>query len=162
VRYPRGTGPGVAVVSEMSALEVGKAQLRRDGRSGLAILVFGTLFDSARRIAERLDATLVNMRFVKPIDQEMIVDVASRHRAIVTIEENAVMGGAGSAVGEVLAAHGVSLPALHLGIPDRFIEHGSRETCLAAAGLDLAGLTANVETWWASQNQERVRSVRSV
>jgi len=102
------------------------------------------------------------MRFVKPIDQEMIVDVASRHRAIVTIEENAVMGGAGSAVSEVLAAHGVSLPVLHLGIPDRFIEHGSRETCLAAAGLDLAGLTASVETWWASQNQERVRSVRSV
>jgi 1-deoxy-D-xylulose-5-phosphate synthase len=162
VRYPRGTGPGVAVVSEMSALAVGKAQLRRDGRSGLAILAFGTLFDSARRIAERLDATLVNMRFVKPIDQEMIVDVASRHRAIVTIEENAVMGGAGSAVSEVLAAHGVSLPVLHLGIPDRFIEHGSRETCLAAAGLDLAGLTASVETWWTSLNQERVRSVRSV
>ncbi len=162
VRYPRGTGPGVAVVSEMSALPVGKAQLRREGRGGLAILAFGTLLTFAHRIAERLDATLVNMRFVKPIDQEMIVDVAARHRALVTIEENAVMGGAGSAVSEVLAAHGVSLPVLHLGIPDRFIEHGSRETCLAAAGLDLAGLTASVETWWSSQNQERVRSVRGV
>jgi 1-deoxy-D-xylulose-5-phosphate synthase len=146
----------------MSAIPVGKAQLRREGRSGLAILVFGTLFESARRIADRLDATLVNMRFVKPIDEEMIVDTAARHRAIVTIEENAVMGGAGSAVSEVLAAHGVSLPVLHLGIPDRFIEHGSRDTCLAAAGLDPAGLTAGVETWWASQNQERVRSVRGV
>jgi 1-deoxy-D-xylulose-5-phosphate synthase len=162
IRYPRGTGPGVAVVSEMSAIPVGKAQLRRDGRSGLAILAFGALFDSARRIAERLDATLVNMRFVKPLDQDLVVDVAARHRALVTIEENAVMGGAGSAVSEVLAAHGVSLPVLHLGIPDRFIEHGSRETCLAAAGLDLNGLTASVETWWASQTQERVRSVRSV
>jgi 1-deoxy-D-xylulose-5-phosphate synthase len=162
IRYPRGTGPGVALVSEMSAIPVGKAQLRRDGRSGLAILAFGALFDSARRIAERLDATLVNMRFVKPLDQDLIVDVAARHRALVTIEENAVMGGAGSAVSEVLAAHGVSLPVLHLGIPDRFIEHGSRETCLAAAGLDIAGLTASIETWWTSQNQERVRSIRSV
>jgi 1-deoxy-D-xylulose-5-phosphate synthase len=162
IRYPRGTGPGVAAVSEMSALPVGRAQLRREGRSGLAILAFGALFDSARRIAERLDATLVNMRFIKPIDQDLIIDAASRHRAFVTIEENAVMGGAGSAVSEVLASHGVSLPVLHLGIPDRFIEHGSRDTSLAAAGLDLTGLTASVESWWALQNQERVRSVRSV
>jgi 1-deoxy-D-xylulose-5-phosphate synthase len=162
IRYPRGTGPGVAAVSEMTALPVGRAQLRREGRSGLAILAFGALFDSARRIAERLDATLVNMRFIKPIDQDLIIDAASRHRAFVTIEENAVMGGAGSAVSEVLASHGVSLPVLHLGIPDRFIEHGSRDTSLAAAGLDLTGLTASVESWWALQNQERVRSVRSV
>jgi 1-deoxy-D-xylulose-5-phosphate synthase len=157
-----GTTLAAPSVPEMTGIPVGKAQLRREGRSGLAMLVFGTLLDSARRIAERLDATLVNMRFIKPIDQELIVEVASRHRAFVTLEENAVMGGAGSAVSEVLAAHGVSLPVLHLGIPDRFIEHGSRDTCLAAAGLDLAGLTASVESWWASQNQERVRSVRSV
>jgi 1-deoxy-D-xylulose-5-phosphate synthase len=162
IRYPRGTGPGVPAAAEMSAIPVGRAQLRREGRSGLAILAFGALFDSARRIAERLDATLVNMRFIKPIDQDLIIDVASRHRAFVTIEENAVMGGAGSAVSEVLASHGVSLPVLHLGIPDRFIEHGSRDTCLAAAGLHLTGLTASVEDWWSSQNQERVRSVRSV
>ena len=136
--------------------------MRREGRSGLAILAFGTLFESARKIAERLDATLVNMRFVKPIDRQLIVEVAARHRALVTIEENAVMGGAGSAVSEVLAAHGVSLPVLHLGIPDRFIEHGSRDTCLAAAGLDPAGLSASIDGWWASQNQDRVRSVRSV
>src|SRR6202034_4522697 len=126
VRYPRGTGPGVPIVAEMSALPLRKAQLPREGESGLAILAFGALFDSARRIAERLDATLVNMRFVKPLDQDLVVDVAARHRALVTIEENAVMGGAGSAVSEVLTAHGVSLPVLHLGIPDRFIEHGSR------------------------------------
>jgi 1-deoxy-D-xylulose-5-phosphate synthase len=136
--------------------------MRREGRSGLALLVFGVLLESARKIADRLDATLVNMRFIKPIDQELIVEVASRHRAIITIEENAVMGGAGSAVGEVLAAHGVLVPLLQIGIPDRFIEHGSRETCLAAAGLDLAGLSATVDEWWALQTQERVRSIRSV
>jgi 1-deoxy-D-xylulose-5-phosphate synthase len=162
VRYPRGTGPGVPVVAEMTALPVGRGQMRREGRSGLAILVFGTLLDSARKIAERLDATLVNMRFVKPLDDALVIGVAARHRAIVTIEENAIMGGAGSAVGEVLAAAGVQIPMLQLGIPDRFIEHGSRDTCLAAAGLDLAGLTASVDQWWTLQTKEKIRSVRSV
>ncbi|MGA2839266.1 MAG: 1-deoxy-D-xylulose-5-phosphate synthase [Steroidobacteraceae bacterium] len=162
VRYPRGTGPGVPVVAEMTALPVGRGQMRREGRSGLAILVFGTLLESARKIAERLDATLVNMRFVKPLDDALVIGVAARHRAIVTIEENAIMGGAGSAVGEVLAAAGVQIPMLQLGIPDRFIEHGSRDTCLAAAGLDLAGLTARVDQWWTLQTKEKVRSVRSV
>jgi 1-deoxy-D-xylulose-5-phosphate synthase len=160
VRYPRGTGPGVPVVAEMTALPVGRAQLRREGRIGLAILAFGALVDASRKIAERMDATLVNMRFVKPLDQELILQIAARHRAIVTIEENAILGGAGSGVSEVLAANGALLPVLHLGIPDRFIEHGSRETCLAAAGLDLAGLTESVESWWALQAQERLRSVR--
>jgi 1-deoxy-D-xylulose-5-phosphate synthase len=160
VRYPRGTGSGVPIVAEMATLPVGRAQMRREGRSGLAILVFGTLLESARKIAERLDATLVNMRFVKPLDEEMIVSVATRHRAIVTLEENAIMGGAGSAVGEALAAAGVQVPLLQLGIPDRFIEHGSRDTCLAAAGLDLAGLTGSIETWWARQAKGKVRSIR--
>jgi len=162
VRYPRGTGPGVPLVAEMTALPVGRAHLRREGRSGLALLAFGALVESARKIAERLDATLVNMRFVKPLDQDLVLEIAARHRAIVTIEENAIMGGAGSAVGELLAAEGAQLPLLHLGIPDRFIEHGSRDSCLEAAGLDLAALTASVERWWALQTQERIRSVRSV
>ncbi len=162
VRYPRGTGPGVAVEAEMTALAVGRGHIRREGRSGLAILVFGTLLESARKIAERLDATLVNMRFVKPLDETLVMSIAARHRAIITIEENAVMGGAGSAVGELFAAEGVLLPLHHIGIPDRFIEHGSRDTCLAAAGLDLAGLGANVEDWWTEQTQERIRSIRSV
>jgi 1-deoxy-D-xylulose-5-phosphate synthase len=161
IRYPRGTGPGVALVAEMTALPVGQAQLRREGRSGLAILAFGALVDSAQKIAERLDATIVNMRFVKPLDEKMIVSVAARHRAIITIEENAVMGGAGAGVSEVLAAAGIQVPTLHIGIPDRFIEHGTRDTCLAHAGLDLGGLTANVEKWWASQSQARMRSVGS-
>ena len=162
VRYPRGTGPGVPIVQEMAALPVGRAQMRREGRCGLALLVFGTLLEPARKIAERLDATLVNMRFVKPLDEEMVLNVANRHRAIITIEENAVMGGAGSAVGEMLVAAGVQIPLLHIGIPDRFIEHGSRDTCLAAAGLDAAGLNSAVDRWWALQTQERLRSVRSV
>jgi 1-deoxy-D-xylulose-5-phosphate synthase len=161
IRYPRGTGPGAAIVQEMTALPVGVAQLRREGRSGLAILAFGALVDSAQKIAERLDATLVNMRFVKPLDESMIMAVAEKHRAIITIEENAVMGGAGSAVGELLAERGFQLPLHHIGIPDKFIEHGSRDTCLASARLDLAGLTANVEGWWDQQMQDVRRSVSS-
>ncbi len=158
VRYPRGTGPGVPVQAEMTALPVGKAQLRREGKSGLALLAFGALVASAQQIADSLDATLVNMRFVKPLDEELLVALARRHRAFVTIEENASHGGAGSAVGELLAAEGLQLPLLQLGIPDRFIEHGSREGCLAAAGLDAAGLAASVEHWWALQSPERLRS----
>jgi 1-deoxy-D-xylulose-5-phosphate synthase len=157
VRYPRGTGPGVPLVEEMTALPVGRAQVRREGRSGLAILVFGTLLDSALKIGERLDATVVNMRFIKPLDEDMVISVAERHRAIVTIEENATIGGAGSAVGELLASEGLLIPLLHLGIPDRFIEHGSRDSCLVAAGLDAAGLAASIERWWAMQTRERER-----
>ena len=157
IRYPRGTGPGVPLVEEMTALPIGKAQMRREGRSGLAILVFGTLLDSAQKIAERLDATVVNMRFIKPLDEDLVISVATRHRAIVTIEENATIGGAGSAVGELLASEGVLIPHLQLGIPDRFIEHGSRDSCLVAAGLDFAGLNSSLERWWALQTRERER-----
>jgi 1-deoxy-D-xylulose-5-phosphate synthase len=158
VRYPRGGGPGVAVVKEMSALPLGKAQLRREGRSGLALLAFGALLAPALQIAERLDASVVNMRFVKPLDEDLIVALAARHRALVTIEENATHGGAGSGVGELLASEGIQIPLLQLGIPDRFIEHGSREGCLAAAGLDAAGLSASIERWWGLQCKERLRS----
>jgi 1-deoxy-D-xylulose-5-phosphate synthase len=159
VRYPRGTGPGAAVAAEMTAFPVGQAHLRREGRSGLAILAFGALVDSAQKIAERLDATLVNMRFVKPLDEKMVLGVAERHQAVITIEENAIMGGAGSGVGELLAGAGVQLPLLHIGIPDKFIEHGTRDTCLSRAGLDLAGLSAQVERWWAQQSKTSMRSV---
>ena len=158
VRFPRGTGSGAPLVAEMTPVPIGRAQMRREGRSGLAMLVFGTLLDSALKIAERLDATVVNMRFVKPLDEDLVISVAARHRAVVTIEENATLGGAGSAVAELLASEGLQVPLLQIGIPDRFIEHGSRETCLAAAGLDLAGLTASVERWWAMQGQDRIRS----
>jgi 1-deoxy-D-xylulose-5-phosphate synthase len=148
VRYPRGQGPGVAPVQEMTAIPVGRAELRRQGRGGLLILSFGALLASAEAIAARLDATVVNMRFVKPLDEALVLELAAQHRAVVTIEENAIAGGAGSAVLELLASSGSALPTLNLGIPDRFIEHGSREDCLAAAGLDAASLTSAVERWW--------------
>jgi 1-deoxy-D-xylulose-5-phosphate synthase len=155
VRYPRGTGPGTAVSKEMSALPIGRAEIRREGRSGLALLAFGPLVDSAEKIAERLDATVVNMRFVKPLDEALVLKVAARHRALITLEENVVAGGAGSAIGELLAAEGVAMPLMHIGIPDRFIEHGSREDCLAAAGLDFASVAATVEHWWGLQEKDR-------
>jgi len=159
VRYPRGTGPGAAIESTMAALPVGRGEVRREGRSGLAILCFGTLLDSALVVGERLDATVVNMRFVKPLDEELVLRLIARHRALVTIEENAVAGGAGAGVAELLAAAGTELPQLLVGIPDRFIEHGSREECLAAAGLDLAGLSATIEQWWTTQNSDLARRV---
>ncbi len=159
VRYPRGTGPGVPLEKDMRALPIGKGEIRREGRSGLALLAFGPMLQNALTIGEQLDATVVNMRFIKPIDEALILDIARRHSAIVTIEENAVQGGAGSAVAEVLAAEGVTLPLMQIGIPDRFIEHGSRETCLAAAGLDAASLEAGVERWWSLQTRGAIRSV---
>src|SRR6188768_964036 len=140
VRYPRGQGPGVTPVAEMTAMPMGKAQVRRTGKSGLLILAFGALVRSAEIIGERLDATVVNMRFVKPLDEELVLRLAESHTALITLEENAVAGGAGSAVLELLAACGIQLPTLTLGIPDRFVEHGSREDCLAAAELDLGSL----------------------
>jgi len=148
VRYPRGQGPGIAPVAEMSALPVGKAEVRRDGRSGLLILAFGALVTSAEIIGERLDATVVNMRFVKPLDEELVLRLAGRHTALVTIEENAVAGGAGSAVVELLASCAHALPTLTLGIPDRFIEHGSRDDCLVQAELDPVGLETAVRRFW--------------
>jgi 1-deoxy-D-xylulose-5-phosphate synthase len=148
VRYPRGQGPGVAVQTTMTALPVGKAQLRREGRSGLAILALGAMVPVCEHIAEQLDATVVNLRFVKPLDEELILKIAAKHKALVTVEENAVAGGVGSAINETLAAHGIAMPVLNLGIPDRFIEHGSREQCLTAAGLDLPSIETAINHWW--------------
>ena len=148
VRYPRGQGPGVAIQQKMEALPIGKAQLRREGRSGLAIIAVGPMVNTCEQIAAKLDATLVNLRFVKPLDEELLLRLASTHRAIVTVEENAVAGGAGSAIGEMLATNHYALPLLHLGIPDRFIEHGSRDDCLAAAGLDETSIEAAIARWW--------------
>jgi 1-deoxy-D-xylulose-5-phosphate synthase len=141
-------GNGTVPAKDMSALPLGRAVLRREGRSGLALLVFGTLLHSLQTIAERLDATVVDMRFIKPLDVDVVVQLARRHQAIITIEENALQGGAGAAVAEALAAAGIVLPLHLIGIPDRFIEHGSREDCLALAGLDAAGLARQIEPWW--------------
>ncbi len=148
VRYPRGAGPGAKIVAEMTALPVGRAEVRREGRSGLLVLAWGALVQAAQAIGDRFDATVVNMRYVKPLDEALVLQLAARHRAVLTLEENVVAGGAGSAVTELLAAEQLAVPLLSLGIPDRFIEHGSREECLALAGLDTPGLLAAADHWW--------------
>jgi 1-deoxy-D-xylulose-5-phosphate synthase len=145
IRYPRGTGPGMSISKELETLPIGKAEVRRRGH-GLAILSFGAMLAPATEIAKELDATLVNMRFVKPLDETLLLELAKDHGAFVTIEDNAVAGGAGSAVSECLAAHGVTLPALHLGLPDVYLEHGTREEVLSEAGLDLPGIRKAILT----------------
>jgi len=129
-------------------LPIGKLQIRREGRGGLAIIAVGAMVPMCERIAERFDATLVNLRFVKPLDEAAILQLAASHRAFVTVEENVVAGGAGSAIAECLSASGPTVPILHLGIPDRFIEHGSRNECLEMAGLDVASVEAAIALWW--------------
>ncbi|MEO8670604.1 MAG: 1-deoxy-D-xylulose-5-phosphate synthase [Tahibacter sp.] len=139
VRYPRGSGPGVAVANDLSTLTIGEAQRRRSGR-GLALLAFGSTLAAALAVGEELDASVINMRFVKPLDTAMLRDLARDHVSFVTLEDNAVMGGAGSAVAEYFAAEGMVLPILHLGLPDEFLEHASREELLAHCGLDISGM----------------------
>jgi 1-deoxy-D-xylulose-5-phosphate synthase len=148
VRYPRGMGPGAKIQAEMTALPIGKAVVRREGRSGLVMLVFGTLLSAMTSVADELDATVVDMRFIKPIDSDLVLKLALRSRAFITVEENVIAGGAGSAVSEVLASAGVLIPVLQIGIPDRFIEHGSREDCLLSAQLDGASLRRRITDWW--------------
>jgi len=139
VRYPRGAGPGVAVSRELDTLPIGQGEVRREG-AGVAILAFGSMLTPALEAAEGLNATVANMRFVKPLDEELILDLAVRHDLLVTVEENVVQGGAGSAVNEVLAAHGAVTPVLNLGLPDRFIEHATPAEQLHDAGLDAEGI----------------------
>jgi 1-deoxy-D-xylulose-5-phosphate synthase len=144
VRYPRGTGPGAKVERELSTLPIGKGEIRRQGKK-IAILAFGSMVAPALQAAEALDATVANMRFVKPLDEALVLDLARDHDYLVTVEENTVLGGAGSAVSECLASHRCLVPILHLGLPDRFLEHGSREELLAEAGLDAQGICAQIE-----------------
>ena len=139
VRYPRGVGPGVEIRQGMITIPVGKAEIRRQGK-GIAILAFGVMLGPALEAGEELDATVVNMRFVKPIDIEMILEIAGKHNLLVTVEENVVAGGAGSAVNEVLATHEISSRIINYGLPDRLIQHGTREDMLSDAGLTKEGL----------------------
>ena len=143
VRYPRGAGPGVAVENEMLAVPIGKAEERRRG-SRIAFLSFGPLLHHVMEVADGLDATVFNMRFVKPLDEEAVLSLARDHELLVTVEENAI-GGAGGAVSECLASNGVTSRLLQLGLPDRFIEHGGRGDMLADAGLDAAGIARSVD-----------------
>ena len=139
VRYPRGSGPGVPVQKDMQALPVGKGEIRRQG-NGLAFLVFGSPLSDVLSVADGLDATVANMRFVKPLDLELVRHLAETHHALVTVEDNVVAGGAGSGVNESLHAMGIQIPVLNLGLPDAYQEHGSREELLAEAGIDAAGI----------------------
>jgi 1-deoxy-D-xylulose-5-phosphate synthase len=143
VRYPRGTGPGVTIQSNMTALPIGKAEIRRHG-THIALLAFGSMLTPALKAGEELNATVVNMRFVKPLDTDLINQLAQEYKLLVTIEENALMGGAGSAVNEYLVAQNISISVLNLGLPDQFIEHGSHAAMLADCGLDAAGVTKTV------------------
>ena len=146
VRYPRGSGAGVAVDASLTALPYAKAEIRRQGKK-IAILAFGTLLQPALVAAEKLDATVVNMRWVKPLDVDMLKQITAAHDVLVTVEEGAVMGGAGSAVGEALQTMGLLKPLLQLGLPDVFIEHGDPAKLLSMQGLDAIGIEASISTF---------------
>ncbi|CAN7605418.1 1-deoxy-D-xylulose-5-phosphate synthase [Polaromonas sp. LjRoot131] len=149
VRYPRGAGAGVEPEAGLEALPFGKAEVRREG-TGVAILAFGTLLYPALQAAEKLGATVVNMRWAKPLDTELLLKIAASHEALVTVEEGAIMGGAGSAVSEALQAAGVAKQVLHLGLKDEFIEHGDPAKLLALQGLDAAGIEAAITARFAT------------
>lgn len=147
VRYPRGTGTGVAAGSDLSTLPIGKGELRLQG-SRIALLAFGSTVAAAEQVGRELGLSVVNMRFIKPLDRELVLAVAAQHEGLVTIEDNVVAGGAGSGVGELLNAEGVLRPILHLGLPDSYQHHASREDLLAEAGIDAAGIRAAVLKRW--------------
>ncbi|KGM50971.1 1-deoxy-D-xylulose-5-phosphate synthase [Lysobacter concretionis Ko07 = DSM 16239] len=157
VRYPRGTGPGVEVQGSLDLLPIGKAQLRRHG-ANVALLAFGALVPAAEQVGEALDLTVVNMRFVKPLDRTLLLELTKTHEGFVTLEDNVVAGGAGSGVAELLAAEGLTMPMLHLGLPDAFQHHASREELLAEAGLDADGIRAAVLRRWPQLGASPTRS----
>jgi 1-deoxy-D-xylulose-5-phosphate synthase len=154
VRYPRGAGAGVMVDASLTALPYAKAEIRREVKNQnlnqhqkIAILAFGTMLQPALAVAEKIDATVVNMRWVKPLDVDMLKQIAATHDVLVTVEEGAIMGGAGSAVGEALQTLGLLKPLLQLGLPDVFIEHGDPAKLLSMQGLDAAGIEASIEAF---------------
>ncbi|GKW50540.1 1-deoxy-D-xylulose-5-phosphate synthase [Halomonas sp. NCCP-2165] len=156
VRYPRGTGPGVAIPDHLEPLPIGRAEIRRTaGAARVALLAFGSLNTAAAEVAERLDAGHLNMRSVKPLDRDAVLAAAADHDLLVTLEENVVAGGAGSAVAELLAAEGVRVPLLQLGLPDAFVEHGKPAQLLADCGLDAAGIEAAIRARLAGADPSR-------
>jgi 1-deoxy-D-xylulose-5-phosphate synthase len=150
VRYPRGAGAGVAQPAGLEGLPYGRGELRRKGH-GVAILAFGTLLQPALAAAEKLGASVANMRWAKPLDLDLLRELAQTHQALVTLEEGCVLGGAGSAVLEALQAEGLTLPVLQLGLPDVFIEHGDPAKLLAMEGLDAAGIETSVRARFEAQ-----------
>ena len=157
VRYPRGAGVGAAVPESLEGLPFGKGEMRRQGHR-IAILAFGTLLQPALQAAEKLDASVANMRWAKPLDVELLRELATTHEALVTVEEGCVMGGAGSAVLEALQAEGLNLPVLVLGLPDVFIEHGDHAQLLAAQGLDASGIERSVHERFVGLLHQKARA----
>ena len=160
VRYPRGSGPGVAVQKEMRALPWGKAEVRRKASRAndrVAILAFGSMVQPALAAGEILDATVVNMRFVKPLDTDMLRELAVSHVLLVTVEENVVAGGAGAGCAEALTAAGITVPMLHMGLPDRFVDHGDPGKLLSAEGLDADGMRSAVTARMASLSMHQLK-----
>jgi len=169
VRYPRGAGVGAAMEPGLQSLPYGKGEVRRSraGTSdnaphGVAILAFGTMLYPALAAAERLNATVVNMRWAKPLDTGLLLEIAARHESLVTVEEGSVMGGAGSAVLEALQVADVQKPVLQLGLPDVFIEHGDPAKLLALQGLDAAGIEASIRARFGEQVERAVPTLKVV
>jgi 1-deoxy-D-xylulose-5-phosphate synthase len=146
VRYPRGKGPGARVSSDLQALTIGKAETVIKGKD-VAIVAVGSMVQPATTVGQKLGATVVNLRFIKPLDEQLLLQLTASHRYLVTVEENAIEGGAGSAINEFLASANIAIPVLNLGIPDRFIEQGTREECLTACGLDSSGIMLAVKNF---------------
>ena len=144
VRYPRGTGPGATIDKTMSELPLGKGIVRREGNR-VAILNFGTLLQTALKVGDQLNASVADMRFVKPIDEELVSQLATEHDLLVTLEEGSVAGGAGSAVSEYLADQGIVIPLLQLGLPDTFVDHGSHAQQLSRVGLDAEQIHSRIQ-----------------
>jgi len=159
VRYPRGSGPGVPVQASMTALPIGRAEVRRTSAKRserIAILCFGSLLPAALAAGDLLDATVVNMRFVKPLDTDLVQRMAMEHSALVTLEENVIAGGAGSAVAEALDELGIATPILHLGLPDSFPDHGDPAAILAELGLDTAGIVQSIQRRFGQRRIDRI------
>jgi 1-deoxy-D-xylulose-5-phosphate synthase len=156
VRYPRGTGSGARIIKEMTRCAIGESVVRREG-AGLAILSFGVLLPAALEAAEKLDATLVDMRWVKPLDEKKVLELASTHELLVSLEDNAVAGGAGAAVNECLQRESVLVSVLNLGLPDTFVDHGKREEQLARVGLDADGVLASIQKRLTHMNEGKAR-----
>lgn len=146
VRYPRGKGPGIEVEKAMTALPMGKAEIKRRGKR-IALLAFGAMVSPALEAAEALNATVVNMRFIKPLDESMLLEMANTHDFFVTLEDNAIAGGAGSGVNEYLQFHQIMIPTLNIGLPDHNIDQGSREECLTEAGLDVPNIVKRINKY---------------
>lgn len=161
VRYPRGAGVGAAIESGLQPLPFGKGEVRREGKS-VAVLAFGTLLYPALQAAERLNLTVVNMRWVKPLDTELLLRIARSHEALVTVEEGAIMGGAGSAVLEALQAAGLALPVLQLGLRDEFTVHGDPARLLAMQGLDAAGIEVSIQQRFGAMVERTAPSLKVV